>query len=167
MKGRFNFLIPVLRLIGIVAPSLFLYIVIVSFPQSGDIWSIFVFFLLGLVVYRLVRSIVQQRFNFEIIESGVEVIDLVGIRSKFIPYQSLKGYSKGVTKTRLYDFKELILYSKNGDVYQISQYCFFNFSKLEEEFKKHKELNFLGQERIKWTFEIAMRDLINRQYRFR
>ncbi|GAB4056495.1 hypothetical protein GCM10028810_72800 [Spirosoma litoris] len=84
-----------------------------------------------------------------------------------MPYQSFKGYSKGVIKTRLYDFKELILYSKNGDVYQISQYCFFNFSKFEEEFKKHKGLKFLGQERIKWTFEIAMRDLINRQYRFR
>jgi hypothetical protein len=167
MKGKFNFFIPVLRLTGIVTPSLFLYVLIVFFPQSGNLWSIFSFFLFVLVVYRLVRSIVQQRFNFDIIENGIEVIDLLGIKSQFIPYQSFKGYSKGVTKTRLYDFKELILYNENDDVYQISQYSFFNFSKFEEEFKKHKELKFLGQERIKWTFEIAMRDLINRQYRFR
>lgn len=167
MRGQFNFFIPILRLIGLIAPSLFLYVVIITFPESGDLWSIFLLFLFSVVVYRLIRSIIEQRFTFEITEGGINVIDLVGVKSQFIDYKAFKGYSQGVIKTRLHDFEELVLYCENGDVYLIPQYGFFNFRKLKEELNSHSELRFLGKERIEWTFEIAIKDLVVRQYRFK
>ncbi|GAB3037958.1 hypothetical protein GCM10027185_45460 [Spirosoma pulveris] len=104
---------------------------------------------------------------FEISDDGIEIVDLFGLRTKFLSYQDFKGYSTGVVRTRFNSFQQVILYAWNGDVYQIIQRNFRNFNHLKKAIKQGGNLTYLGKERLRWTWRIALKELFVPHYKFR
>jgi hypothetical protein len=134
-------------------------------PDSKGV-AVFIILIFSLMSYRTVWLIITQRFNFEILEDKITVIDMLIRKKKELTYDSIKGYSLGILKTKVPDWKEIVIYCNDGKIYQIPQYGFFNFKTLKTSITRNVKMNYLGEEGIDYTFEGAFKRLTSRQYRF-
>jgi hypothetical protein len=172
MKGKFNFLILLLRTIIIAIFLVFLCLLFKIFIRQDYDTSdskgvtIILILILSYLEYCLVCLIIRQRFSFEVLERKFIVTDVLLRKTKEVDYNSIKGYSLGILKTKAYDWKEIVIYCNNGEIYQIPQYGFFNFKTLKTSITRNIKMKHLGEEKIDHTFESGLKSLIFRQYRF-
>ncbi|WP_148562403.1 hypothetical protein [Spirosoma radiotolerans] len=147
--------------------KLLTYFPTLDFSLGAALYIGFAYLLTILVSSLLARSLITERFNFTLLEHGIEVIDLLTRRRKIIPAHSLKGFSTGTLKRRFDTLEQVVLYCANGDVYPIVENNFYNFKALRNAIKRHGNLRFLGKEELNWTFTLVLKDMLNKQYKFR
>lgn len=159
-KAKFNYLIFWLRLFfGIFTLCVFVVFILVSpelFKSFERGLKFYIGFLAGLFLYtylpyRFFKMAYLQRESLFIYEDYIQIDKILSKTLEDIPLIDFKGYSISRYPTKLWNFKEVILYLKNGKKIEIPQFLYINFKDFLEALQKSK-LTHLGYEPYKWKF---------------
>lgn len=167
VKGKYNFLIPIFRLIASIAPCLMIYVLIIDFPNLASLWTIFLLVFFIYILAKFIKGLIKHRFSFTLYVDRIVIYDFLFFNSKTIYYNEIRGYSIGEIGTfRFGKFKEIILYCDNGEIYEIVQFCFFNYKDIWTELKRNKRIKCLGKEATTWSLDDILTNPLSRKYKF-
>ena len=73
------------------------------------------------------------------------------LKTKTIYKDNIKGFSTSKVPYRIWNFKQIIIYLKDGTKINIMQFAYFNFNKIELTLVE-KKYNYLGHEKYIWKW---------------
>ena len=116
-------------------------------------------FLFLFLPYRFGKLLVTQRDVLSFENEEFQLIDAITGKKHSISVHELKGFSMTKYPTKVWDFKEIILYFNNGRKIELPQFLYLNFREIKPAFESNG-LRFLGIEPFRWKF------LDSRHYHF-
>ena len=108
-------------------------------------------FLFIFLPYRFGKLLVKERNNIFLLGGQLVLKDAMTLTEKFCDNDTIKGFSTTVYKTRIWNFKEIILYFKNGDKLHFPQFLYWNFKDIQPSLIDHRIL-YLGHEPYRWKW---------------
>lgn len=160
IRGKYNYLVLFFRFLILIGSCIYLYVLLEIIP---DYWQenrnylvkaigILAGFLLAyILINRMIRFLNYQRYNFFLYNDRITMKNVISGKETDILIQEIKGYSLSNYPTKIRDFKEIIIYLKNGKKIELPQFLFFNFKDLMQSLNM-SDINFLGHENFKWKF---------------
>ena len=116
-------------------------------------------FLVIFLCYRFLKLLRTQRKILSFENNYLKVIDAIFKSERLIDKSEIKGFSLTTYPTKVWDFKEILIYLTTGEKIELPQFLYTNFKDIKSEFER-KGLKFLGHERFRWKF------LDSRYYQF-
>ena len=158
-KTRFNYLILVGRFILMLffgTLSVFLmYLIIEKLKLQGysnEVLPLALFnFILLYLTYHFIVIIYNQSYNFEIEEHKIFKISIFSGKKELLKTDQIKGFSTSIYPIKVWNFKSIILYLKNGKKLEMPQFLYFNFNEIENKLIENSVIK-LGHEKYKWKF---------------
>lgn len=158
-KTRFNYLILVGRFILMLffgTLSVFLmYLIIEKLKLQGysnEVLPLALFnFILLYLTYHFIVIIYNQSYNFEIEEHKIFKISIFSGKKELLKTDQIKGFSTSIYPIKVWNFKSIILYLKNGKKLEMPQFLYFNFNEIENKLIENSVTK-LGHEKYKWKF---------------
>ncbi|MEG0848310.1 MAG: hypothetical protein RSD71_00940 [Flavobacterium sp.] len=158
-KTQFNYLILVGRFILMLffgTLSVFLMYLIIEKLKlqsySNEVLQLVLFnFILMYLTYHFVVIICKQSYNFEIEESNIFKISIFSDKKELLKTDQIKGFSTSIYPIKVWNFKSIILYLKNGKKLELPQFLYFNFNEIENKLIENSVIK-LGHEKYKWKF---------------
>ncbi len=89
--------------------------------------------------------------SYIITPDGIEVINLLTFQKTAISKKEILGFSTSEIPYKIGNFKEILIYLKNGDKIDLMQFAYFNFKKIEPALID-KRYDFLGYEPYIWKW---------------
>jgi hypothetical protein len=108
-------------------------------------------FLLNLLTFRFGKLLKTQRNNLIIKDKKIIIQDTIFKTEKVYELNEIKGFSLSKYPTKIWNFKEIIIYVKNGDKIEFPQFLYLNFKDFKTSFENYG-LAFLGFEEYSWKF---------------
>ena len=108
-------------------------------------------FLFLILTYRFGKLVKTQRKNLIIQDKCVFIRDTVFNTEKVYNLYDIKGFSLTKYPTKIWTFKEIIIYMKNGDKIELPQFLYLNFKDFKDAFEICG-LEYLGFEEYSWKF---------------
>lgn len=158
-KTQFNYLILVGRFIlmlffGMLSVFL-MYLIIEKLKLQGYSNEVLPFvlfnFILLYLTYHFIVIIYKQSYNFEIEERKIFKIYIFSGKKELLKTDQIKGFSTSIYPVKVWNFKSIILYLKNGKKLEMPQFLYFNFNKIENKLIENSVTK-LGHEKYKWKF---------------
>ena len=165
-KTRFNPIIPFVRI-------LFLSILILAFILIFDelyfskknhsledhFKIVFGVLFFGVIVWMFGKQLIRTTKTYTFANDYIKEFNFLTFSSRTIPKDHIKGFSTSIIPYRIMNFKQVIIYLKDGTKIDLMQFNFFNFRSIQHALN---ELNyaFLGSETYKWKW------FDDRYYRF-
>lgn len=158
-KTRFNYLILVGRFILMLffgTLSVFLMYLIIEKLKlqsySNEVLQLVLFnFILMYLTYHFVAIICKQSYNFELEEGNIFKISIFSDKKELLKTDQIKGFSTSIYPIKVWNFKSIILYLKNGKKLELPQFLYFNFNEIENKLIENSVIK-LGHEKYKWKF---------------
>src|SRR5690606_10659624 len=151
-KTYFNPLVPIGRL----AFSIFfggltcfiIYLLFRDFKTNGI--KEYLYMLLGATVFGAIfqmffKAFITRTKNYLITNQTIEEFNILTLKTKTIHKDDIKGFSTSKIPYRIWDFKQVIFYLKDGTKIDIMQFAYFNFRKIKPTLID-KKYNYLGDE---------------------
>ena len=158
LKTYFNPLVPVGRL----AFSIFfggltcfvIYLLFRDFKTNG--YKEYFYIILGGTVFAVVfhqffTDFVTKTKNYIITNQTIEEFNFLTLKTKTIYKDDIKGFSTSIVPYRIWDFKQIIIYLKDGSKIDIMKFAYFNFKKIKPTLVD-KQYNYLGHEPYIWKW---------------
>lgn len=147
--GRVFFAISFIGLLGMM-----IYFLYVDFETNG--LEKYVGFLIGLplflaVSYLFFGEFINKTKNYLITDNYIVAFNLLTRRKKVINKDDIMGFSTSKVPYRMYDFKQIIVYLKDGTKIDIMQFAYFNFKKIQPVLIE-KGYPYLGHEKYRWKW---------------
>ena len=160
-KTRFNYLLFAIRglafLFFLAFLFIFIFLIIPGLIESGNPSKKFIAIPLGLLlviyfIYRFGKLLSSQRSIASIDNKGTILLkDALTGKRNMLHASDIKGFSMSKYPTKFSDFKEIILYLKNGKKIEMPQFLYWNFKEIKPAFEENG-LKFLGHEPYTWKF---------------
>ena len=158
-KTRFNYLILVGRFILMLffgTLSVFLMYLIIEKLKlqsySNEVLQLVLFnFILMYLTYHFVAIICKQSYNFELEEGNIFKISILSDKKELLKTDQIKGFSTSIYPIKVWNFKSIILYLKNGKKLELPQFLYFNFNEIENKLIENSVIK-LGHEKYKRKF---------------
>jgi len=157
-KTYFNPLVPIGRL----AFSIFfggltcfiIYLLFRDFKTNGI--KEYLYMLLGATVFGAIfqmffKAFITRTKNYLITNQTIEEFNILTLKTKTIHKDDIKGFSTSKIPYRIWDFKQVIFYLKDGTKIDIMQFAYFNFRKIKPTLID-KKYNYLGDEPYIWKW---------------
>ncbi len=148
-KTRFNPLIPLGRL-GVFSFYMYLFRTLTRNESDKYLIIILGLSLFGIIYFTLIKPFVKTTKNYLIKDNSIEEFNLLTSKTKSIDKNEIKGFSTSIFPYRIWEFKEIIIYLKDGAKINIMQFAYFNFKNIETTLID-KKYNYLGQEPYEWN----------------
>lgn len=138
-KPRFNFLIPIFRLIFCLFYSgltvVFAYFLVLSCVEKRDPKEIGII-LFGLIMFYSYSHIITKSFflktkKIAITNDFLKETNYLRNTIRVIPKDDIIGFSTSVVPYKIGRFSQIIVYLKNNEKIELMQFCYFNFKELE------------------------------------
>jgi len=112
--------------------------------------------LLGVTIFGTVFQIFFKAFitttkNYLITDKTIEEFNLLTFSRKTIYKDDIKGFSTSKVPYRIWNFKQIIIYLKDGTKISLMQFAYFNFKKIKP-ILVDKKYNYLGHEPYIWKW---------------
>jgi hypothetical protein len=157
-KTYFNPLVPIGRL----AFSIFsggltcfvIYLLFRDFNTNG--LKQYLTIILGATIFGAIFQMFFKAFitttkNYLITEQTIEEFNLLTLKTKTIYKDDIKGFSTSLVPYRIWYFKQIIIYLKDGTKIDIMQFAYFNFKEIKPTLVD-KKYNYLGHESYIWKW---------------
>ncbi len=157
-KTHFNPIIPTGRLIfALFFLILFLmmfYALFRDFQAMGFKEYLVVF--LGIVFFgafaeMFITPLLTTTKNYVIDDKVIKEFNFLTFKSKTIPKEMVKGFSTSKIPYRIWNFKQVIIYLKDGSKIDMMQFAYFNFKEIGP-LLIEKEYDYLGHESYIWKW---------------
>lgn len=167
-KPTFNFIIPIFRLLIILLIgwfTLFFHFTILAqlFHKVLDFKIISSVLFIELIIFTFsfvfIKGFLAQTKNYVFSSNGIEQINFLNFSKKHIRKEDVIGYSTSEVHYKVKTFKQIIIYLKNNDKIEITQFSFIDFRFIEVVLK-HNRYHYFGFEPHKWKW------LDSRHYQF-
>jgi hypothetical protein len=121
-------------------------------------------FILGALIFGAIFQMFFKEFisttkNYKIGVSSIEEFNFLTLSTKTIYENEIKGFSSSIIPYRIWDFKQIIIYLKDGSKINLMQFAYFNFKEIKPCLLE-KKYNYLGHEPYIWKW------INSRVYRF-
>ena len=162
-KTYFNPIIPIGRLIfALFFLSLFImmfYALFRDFQTSGFKEYLMIF--LGIVFFGAVAEMFITPFltatkNYAIDDRVIKEFNFLTFEAKVIPKEMVKGFSTSKIQYRIWNFKQIIIYLKDGSKIDLMQFAYFNFKEIKP-LLIEKGYPYLGHEPYVWKWPNSRR----------
>jgi len=160
-KLKYNYLIFGLRLLSFIFfLTLFFGLIFIVAPktlQSNNLnFKIFIGLLAGLFlaaffIYRFAKLLLTQRNILTFVDGQLKRSDAIIKKESIINVEDIKGFSLTRYPTRVWNFKEIIIYLNSGEKIELPQFLYWNFSDIKKKLESNG-LVFLGGEPFRWRF---------------
>jgi hypothetical protein len=137
-KVKFNPLIPLFRLIWVIAAGAFLTrIIYFSFTHyhTDTTRSIWIFLigvpLVGFLFYIPLRGLLRNSKIYSISRDSLTITDIIKFKTETVDKKMIKGFSDSKIAYRLGTFKQIIIYHVDNRKFEIMQFEQFNFKKIK------------------------------------
>ncbi|WP_207429505.1 hypothetical protein [Pedobacter sp. SYSU D00535] len=105
----------------------------------------------GALFYMYFIVLLKTTKSYIITPDGIEVINLLTFQKTAISKKEILGFSTSEIPYKIGNFKEILIYLKNGDKIDLMQFAYFNFKKIEPALID-KRYDFLGYEPYIWKW---------------
>jgi len=116
-------------------------------------------FLVMFLCYRFLKLLRTQRKVLVFENDHLKVTYAIFKTERIIHKSEIKGFSLTTYPTKVWNFKEILIYLTNGEKIELPQFLYWNFKDFKSGLESN-ELKFLGFERFRWKF------LDSRYYQF-
>jgi hypothetical protein len=117
--------------------------------QYGGIMLVVVLF--GALFQMFFVAFIKTTKNYLIKDNCIEEFNLLTLKTKAIHKEDIKGFSTSIVPYRIWDFKQIIIYLKDGTKIDIMQFAYFNFKNIKPDLID-KNYNYLGDEPYIWKW---------------
>jgi hypothetical protein len=108
-------------------------------------------FLVVFLCYRFLKLLVTQRKILVFEDEHLKIIDAIFRSERTIHKSEIKGFSLTSYPTKMWDFKEILIYLSNGEKIELPQFLYWNFKAIKSGLELNR-LKFLGFEKFRWKF---------------
>ena len=157
-KTHFNPVIAVFRalflllIIGVICFFIFLLVTnSIEFSSHNIFVLLFFLVLCGSFFYIILHALIKSTKSYRIKESGLDVYNIITLTLTSLDKNDIKGFSTSVVPYRIWNFKQITIYIKDGRKFELMQFEFFNFKKISESLIE-RNYEFLGQEPYIWKW---------------
>jgi|SRR5690606_23581421 len=105
----------------------------------------------GAIFQMFFKALVTTSKNYLITDQTIEEFNVLTLKTKTIHKEDIKGFSTSKVPYRIWDFKQVIIYLKDGTKIDIMQFAYFNFKKIKSTLVD-KRYNYLGHESYIWKW---------------
>ena len=105
----------------------------------------------GAFFYKFFKTFVTTTKNYLITDSFIQEFNLLTLKTKTIEKQDIKGFSTSVIPYRIGNFKQIIIYLKDGSKIEMMQFAHTKYKKIKPALDSKKYF-YLGHEayNFKW-----------------
>ncbi|MDP2174721.1 MAG: hypothetical protein Q8K70_02295 [Bacteroidota bacterium] len=97
------------------------------------------------------KAFITTTKNYLITDQTIEEFNVLTLKTKTIYKDDIKGFSTSKVPYRIWDFKQIIIYLKDGTKIDIMQFAYFNFKKIKPTLV-NKKYNYFGHEPYIWKW---------------
>lgn len=139
-KPKFNFLVPIFRLIYCVfllgITVMFAYHLVLSIMDTERNPIEIGAFLLGLMLFYSYSHVITKSFFLQtkkiaVTKDFLKEINFLRNTSRLITKEDIIGFSTSVIPYKIGSFSQIIVYLKNNEKIELLQFCYFNFKEIE------------------------------------
>lgn len=105
----------------------------------------------GAIFQMFLKAFITTTKNYLITDQTIEEFNLLTLKTKTIYKDDIKGFSTSSVPHRIWNFKQIIIYLKDGSKIDIMQFAYFNFKKIKPTLVD-KNYNYLGHETYIWKW---------------
>ena len=157
-KTYFNPLVPVGRLaVSIFFSGLtcliiyFLFRDLKTYGLKQNLTMLVGLTIFGAIFQMYFKAFITTTKNYLITDETIEEFNFLTFKTKTIYKEDIKGFSTSIVPYRIWNFKQVIIYLKNGRKIDIMQFAYFNFKKIKPTLID-KQYNYLGDEKYIWKW---------------
>ena len=157
-KTYFNPLVPIGRLaFSIFFAGLTCFIIYLLFRdfKTNGLKKYFTILLgatiFGVIFQQFFKGFITTTKNYLITDQTIKEFNILTFKTKTIDKNDIKGFSTSVVPYRIWNFKQVIIYLKDGTKIDIMQFAYFNFKKIKPTLVD-KKYNYLGHETYIWKW---------------
>lgn len=159
-KPKFNFLIPIFRLIYCIflfgLTVLFTYYLVLSIlATERDLIEIGAI-LSGLILFYSYSHVITKSFFLQtkkiaVTKDFLKEINCLRNTTRLISREDIIGFSTSIVPYKIGRFSQIIVYLKNNEKIELMQFSYFNFKKIEPVLISYG-YKYLGFEEYRWKW---------------
>jgi hypothetical protein len=157
-KVKFNPLIPIFRLIWIIAAGALLtrifYSCFTRYQENPTmaIWTFLIGLpLVGLLFYIPLMGLIRNSKIYSFSADNLLVTDIIRFKTETLDKEMFKGFSDSKIEYRIGTFNQIIIYLVDNRKFEIMQFEQFNFKKIKRGLIDNG-YKYLGSEPYQWKF---------------
>lgn len=105
----------------------------------------------GALFHMFFKSFITTTKNYLITDNFIQEFNLLTFKTKTIEKKDINGFSTSVIPYRIGNFKQIIIYMKDGSKIEMMQFAYVKYKKIKPTLDA-KKYNYLGHEAYVWKW---------------